>query len=152
LLEPRGALGGKRVVVTAGPTREAIDPVRFISNHSSGKMGVALASAAWRRGADVTLVSGPMSVSAPPSVQVTTVESTDDMKAAIDGALPSTDVLIMAAAPADFRPSNPADVKIKKTDSPAPIALSPTPDILQSTRIRRRQDAIFVGFALETND
>ncbi|HEY2163989.1 MAG TPA: bifunctional phosphopantothenoylcysteine decarboxylase/phosphopantothenate--cysteine ligase CoaBC, partial [Gemmatimonadaceae bacterium] len=152
LLEPRGSLAGKRVVVTAGPTREAIDPVRFISNHSSGKMGVALASAAWRRGADVSLVAGPMSVAAPPAVAVTTVESTDEMKGAIDGALPSTDVLIMAAAPADFRPSNPADSKIKKSDSPAPIALAPTPDILQSTRGKRRQDSVIVGFALETND
>jgi phosphopantothenoylcysteine decarboxylase/phosphopantothenate--cysteine ligase len=152
LLEPRGSLAGKRVVVTAGPTREAIDPVRFISNHSSGRMGVALASAAWRRGADVTLVSGPMSVAAPPAVAVTTVESTDEMKGAIDSALPSTDVLIMAAAPADFRPSDPANSKIKKSDSPAPIALAPTPDILQSTRGKRRQDSVVVGFALETND
>jgi len=152
LLEPRGALGGKRVLVTAGPTREAIDPVRFISNHSSGKMGVALASAAWRRGADVTLVSGPMSVAAPTAVQVTTVESTNDMKVAIDGALPSTDVLIMAAAPADFRPSDPAQAKIKKTESPSSIALAPTPDILQSTRAKRRGDSVIVGFALETND
>lgn len=152
LLEPRRSLAGKRVLVTAGPTREAIDPVRFISNHSSGKMGVALASAAWRRGADVALVSGPMSVAAPPAVAVTTVESTDDMKGAIDSALPSADVLIMAAAPADFRPSNPADAKITKSDTPAPIALAPTPDILQSTRGKRRHDSVVVGFALETND
>jgi phosphopantothenoylcysteine decarboxylase / phosphopantothenate---cysteine ligase len=152
LLEPRGSLSGKRVVVTAGPTREAIDPVRFISNHSSGKMGVALASAAWRRGADVTLVSGPMSVDAPTAVGVTTVESTSDMEAAIDSALPSADVLIMAAAPADFRPSSVAPSKIKKTDAPTPISLAPTPDILKSTRERRRQGSVVVGFALETND
>jgi phosphopantothenoylcysteine decarboxylase / phosphopantothenate---cysteine ligase len=152
LLEPSSPLSGKRVVVTAGPTREAIDPVRFISNHSSGKMGVAIASAAWRRGADVALVAGPMSVATPPAVKVTMVESTDDMKVAIERVLPSTDVLIMAAAPADFRPSAVARAKIKKTDAPQPIALAPTPDILQSTRERRRADSIIVGFALETND
>ncbi len=152
LLEPHGSFSGKRVVVTAGPTREAIDPVRFISNHSSGKMGAAIASAAWRRGADVTLVAGPMSVDAPPSVAVTTVESTSDMKDAIERALPSTDVLIMAAAPADFRPSSVAESKIKKTDSPAPIPLSPTPDILKATREKRRAGSVIVGFALETND
>lgn len=152
LLEPHGSLNGKRVVVTAGPTREAIDPVRFISNHSSGKMGAAIASAAWRRGADVSLVSGPMSVGAPTAVGVTTVESTEDMKDAINEALPLADVLIMAAAPADFRPSSVAPSKIKKNDSPAPISLSPTPDILKSTRGRRRQDSVIVGFALETND
>jgi len=152
LLEPHGSLSGKRVLVTAGPTREPIDPVRFISNHSSGKMGVAIASAAWRRGADVSLVSGPLSVAPPTAVDVTTVESTDDMKDAIDSALPSTDVLIMAAAPADFRPSDPAAAKIKKTNSPSPIQLAPTPDILQSTRAKRRGDSVVVGFALETND
>jgi phosphopantothenoylcysteine decarboxylase/phosphopantothenate--cysteine ligase len=152
LLEPAGTLSGKHVLVTAGPTREAIDPVRFISNHSSGKMGVAIAAAAWRRGADVTLVAGPMSVGTPAAVSVTTVESTADMKDAIDRALPSTDVLIMAAAPADFRPSETQPSKIKKTDSPAPLALAPTPDILQSTRGKRRAGSIVVGFALETND
>ena len=152
LLEPQGSLSGKRVLVTAGPTREAIDPVRFISNHSTGKMGVAIASAAWRRGADVSLVSGPLSVAVPTAVGVTTVESTDDMKDALDRALPSTDVLIMAAAPADFRPAQPVPSKIKKTDSPAPISLAPTTDILQSTRDKRRADAVIVGFALETND
>jgi phosphopantothenoylcysteine decarboxylase/phosphopantothenate--cysteine ligase len=93
-----------------------------------------------------------MSVAAPPAVAVTTVESTDEMKGAIDSALPSTDVLIMAAAPADFRPSDPAGAKIKKSDSPAPIALAATPDILQSTRGKRRRDSVVVGFALETND
>jgi phosphopantothenoylcysteine decarboxylase/phosphopantothenate--cysteine ligase len=152
LLEPSATLSGKRVLVTAGPTREAIDPVRFISNHSSGKMGVAIASAAWRRGAEVTLVAGPMGVDAPVAINVMTVQSTAEMKDAVDRALPSADVLIMAAAPADFRPSKVEGSKIKKNDPPSPIALSPTPDILQSTRDKRRPGTVVVGFALETND
>ena len=151
LLEP-GSLAGKKVLVTAGPTREAIDPVRFISNHSTGKMGVAVAAAAWRRGADVSLIAGPVGVATPPAVEVTSVESTKEMKDAIDRALPSADVLIMAAAPADFRPANAATSKIKKTDSPQPIALAPTSDILQSTKSKRRSGAVIVGFALETHD
>jgi phosphopantothenoylcysteine decarboxylase / phosphopantothenate---cysteine ligase len=145
-------LAGKRVLVTAGPTREAIDPVRFISNHSSGKMGIAVAAAAWRRGADVSLIAGPLGVDAPPAVQLTAVESTDDMKEAIERALPAADVLIMAAAPADFRPARSARTKIKKSESPAPIALAPTSDILQSTKAKRRAGSVVVGFALETDD
>lgn len=147
-----GSLSGKKVLVTAGPTREAIDPVRFISNHSSGKMGVAIAAAAWRRGADVSLVAGPLGVATPPAVEVTAVESTRDMKDAIERALPWADVLIMAAAPADFRPANAATAKIKKSDSPQPIALAPTSDILQTTKSKRRPGSVVVGFALETND
>lgn len=152
LLEPTSPLNGRHVLVTAGPTREAIDPVRFISNHSSGKMGVAIASAAWRRGAVVTLVAGPMGVPSPPSVEVMPVESTNEMKAAIDRALPVADVFIMAAAPADFRPATTAPSKIKKSDSPAPLSLAPTSDILRSTRDKRRSGSVVVGFALETDD
>jgi phosphopantothenoylcysteine decarboxylase/phosphopantothenate--cysteine ligase len=148
----RASLAGKKFLVTAGPTREAIDPVRFISNHSSGKMGVAIAAAAWRRGADVSLIAGPLGVATPPAVSVTGVESTSEMKDAIDRALPTADVLIMAAAPADFRPANAAASKIKKSESPAPIALAPTSDILQSTKAKRRTGSVIVGFALETND
>lgn len=147
-----GPLQGKRVLVTAGPTREPIDPVRFISNHSSGKMGVAIAAAAWRRGAVVELIAGPMSVSPPPGVTVEPVESTDEMAAAVERLLPQADVLIMAAAPADFRPAAPAGSKIKKAASPPAIALAPTPDILTATRHARRPGAVIVGFALETND
>ena len=146
------ALAGRRILVTAGPTREAIDPVRFISNHSSGKMGVALAVAAWRRGASVDLVAGPLSVPAPAGVTVHGVESTEEMAAAVERLLPQSDVLVMAAAPADFRPTVAAAQKIKKSDSPAPLALAPTPDILQRTRSARRDGAVIVGFALETTD
>jgi phosphopantothenoylcysteine decarboxylase/phosphopantothenate--cysteine ligase len=152
LLEPPGALAGKRVVVTAGPTREAIDPVRFISNHSSGKMGVALAAAAWRRGAEVDLVAGPMTVSAPPGVRVHAVESTGDMADAVERLLPVSDVLVMAAAPADFRAAAVASSKIKKTNVAPTLTLAPTRDILKSTISARRAGAVIVGFALETDD
>jgi phosphopantothenoylcysteine decarboxylase / phosphopantothenate---cysteine ligase len=152
LLERGAGLRGKRVLITAGPTREAIDPVRFISNHSSGKMGVALAAAAWRRGASVDLVAGPMSVAPPPGVTVQPVESTADMAEAVDRLLPHADILVMAAAPADFRPSTRATAKIKKAESPNAIALAATSDILLMTKGARRPGAVIVGFALETND
>ena len=152
LLERKQSLKGRRVVVTAGPTREAIDPVRFISNHSSGKMGVAVAAAAWRRGAEVHLVSGPLSVAAPVGVTVHAVESTNDMASKVEQLLPESDVLVMAAAPADFRPAEPASAKIKKASEPRAISLTGTPDILQFTKHARRAGAVVVGFALETND
>jgi len=152
LLEKREVFAGKRVLVTAGPTREAIDPVRFISNHSSGKMGVALAAAAWRRGATVDLVAGPLAVSAPIGVEVHEVESTQDMADAVGSRLPQTDVLVMAAAPADFRPAARATSKIKKDKAPDSISLASTPDILASTKSARSPGSIIVGFALETDD
>jgi phosphopantothenoylcysteine decarboxylase/phosphopantothenate--cysteine ligase len=152
LLEPPRGLAGKRVLVTAGPTREAIDPVRFISNHSSGKMGVALAAAAWRRGAEVDLVAGPLTVATPAGVRVHAVESTGDMAGAVERLLPQSDVLVMAAAPADFRPSETATSKIKKTNVAPTLTLAPTADILKSTKPARRAGAVVVGFALETND
>jgi phosphopantothenoylcysteine decarboxylase/phosphopantothenate--cysteine ligase len=152
LLEPRSALGDKRVVVTAGPTREPVDAVRYISNRSSGKMGVALAAAAWRRGADVVLVAGPLSVAPPVGVAVQETETTEDMAEAVKRELPRANVLIMAAAPADFRAAAPAESKIKKNAMPASLPLAPTPDILESTRGARRQDAVIVGFALETEN
>jgi phosphopantothenoylcysteine decarboxylase/phosphopantothenate--cysteine ligase len=152
LLETKTGLAGKRVLVTAGPTREAIDPVRFISNHSSGKMGVALAAAAWRRGATVELVAGPMAVSAPVGVEMHHVESTQDMAEAVGRRLPETDVLVMAAAPADFRPASAATSKIKKDKAPDAIALATTPDILASTKASRSRGSVIVGFALETDD
>jgi len=152
VLEKSGALAGTRVLVTAGPTREAIDPVRFISNHSSGKMGVALAAAAWRRGASVDLVAGPLSVTAPIGVQLHRVESTQDMADVVRGRLPATDVLVMAAAPADFRPATRASSKIKKDKAPEAISLAPTPDILASTKPARSPGSVIVGFALETDD
>lgn len=152
LLEPDAPLRGRRVTVTAGPTREAVDPVRFLSNRSSGRMGVAIAAAAWRRGADVTLIAGPMDVPVPTGVTVVSVETTEEMGSAVSTALGEADVLVMAAAPADFRPSQPADRKIKKTSSASSLHLEPTTDILLSTRRDRRPGSIVVGFALETND
>jgi phosphopantothenoylcysteine decarboxylase/phosphopantothenate--cysteine ligase len=152
MLEARGALAGRRVLVTAGPTREALDPVRFLSNYSSGKMGVAIAAAAWRRGADVTLVAGPLAVATPHDVRVVHVESTEEMHEAVRAELASSDVLVMAAAPADFRPASAAAGKIKKAQRPDSIALENTGDILATTRDARKKGAVIVGFALETDD
>jgi phosphopantothenoylcysteine decarboxylase/phosphopantothenate--cysteine ligase len=152
LLERDAALAGRRVVITAGPTREPLDPVRFLSNRSSGKMGVALASAAWRRGADVTLIAGPLAVEPPPGVRHGPVETTEEMAAAVGQSLTSADVLIMAAAPADFRAAQPSPRKIKKANAPSSIALAEAPDILLSTRGARRNGLVVVGFALETDD
>ena len=152
LLEGTSSLKGRRVIVTAGPTREAIDPVRFISNHSSGKMGVALAAAAWRRGAHVQLIAGPLGVATPVGAEVRSVESTKEMASAVAEELPGADVMIMAAAPADFRAAAPASSKMKRSAGAATVALAPTPDILATTRSRRRTGAVIVGFALETED
>ena len=152
LLERDGAFRGRRVLVTAGPTREPVDPVRFLSNRSSGKMGVAIAAAAWRRGAEVALVAGPLETDVPPGIDLTSVETTSEMAQTVRAALSAADVLVMAAAPADFRPADVADKKIKKRDKPDAIALAPTPDILATTRDVRRPNAIIVGFALETDD
>ena len=150
MLDGDGVLRGRRVLVTAGGTREAIDPVRYISNRSSGRMGVAIAAAAWRRGAEVTLVAGPMTVDPPVGVTVERVETTEAMRDAVAAQLGDADVLVMAAAPADFRPAAPAAQKIKKAGAPAAIAVEPTDDILLSTRGLRRAGAVIVGFALET--
>jgi phosphopantothenoylcysteine decarboxylase/phosphopantothenate--cysteine ligase len=147
-----GALDGKRVLITAGATREAIDPVRFISNHSTGKMGVALAQAAWRRGAAVDLVAGAVSVAVPAGVKPTLVATTEEMASAVEQLLPEVDVLVMAAAPADFRPAEPEARKIKKTSAPPTLVLAPTQDILLATKSARRPGAVIVGFALETDD
>lgn len=152
LLEEPGALRGKRVVVSAGPTREAVDPVRFLSNRSSGKMGVAIAAAAWRRGADVVLVAGPLAVDAPVGARVRQVETTADMFTAVREEIPGADVLVMAAAPADFRPASAAGQKIKKGSAPESIPLAPTPDILRDTIADRPAGMVAVGFALETDD
>jgi phosphopantothenoylcysteine decarboxylase/phosphopantothenate--cysteine ligase len=151
-METAGALAGRRVLVTAGPTRERLDPVRYLSNHSSGRMGVALAAAAWRRGADVTLVAGPLQVPAPAGARVVSVESTQEMADAVAAALPESDALIMAAAPADFRAERVAEQKIKRGAGTPALSLAPTADILATTRDRRRPGAVVVGFALETTD
>jgi len=146
-----GTLAGLRVVVTAGPTREALDPVRYISNHSSGKMGYAVAAAAREAGATVTLVSGPTRLAAPPGVTVVGVESATDMLAAVNDALAACDIFIATAAVADYRPASPSENKIKRDGAPRALDLVPNPDILAS--VAARADAPFtVGFAAETDD
>lgn len=152
-LEGRTPLAGRRVVVTAGPTREAIDPVRYIGNRSSGRMGYEVAAAAWRRGAEVLLISGPSHLPVPVGVEVRKIESAEEMRAAVADALPAADALVMAAAVADFRPANSAEQKIKKEAGVVPqIALEPTADVLRATREVRRPGSVIVGFALETTD
>ena len=152
LLEKRGSLADRRVIVTAGPTREPIDPVRFISNHSSGRMGTAIAAAAWRRGAQVTLIAGPLAVAVPEGVRYLAVESTRDMQEAVARELPNAQVLVMAAAPSDYRPAVAAANKLKKSGAPRTVELVENPDILLSTRSVRAAGAVVVGFALETDD
>jgi phosphopantothenoylcysteine decarboxylase / phosphopantothenate---cysteine ligase len=152
LLEPRSPLAGRQVVVTAGPTREAIDPVRFLSNRSSGRMGIALAEAAWRRGAHVHLIAGPLGASLTPVFEVEHVDTTEAMRDAVARVLPTADLLVMAAAPADFQPAHVADAKLKKGSAPGALELSEAPDILRSTASARRPGSLVVGFALETHD
>lgn len=150
LLEPASPLTGRHIVVSAGPTREPLDPVRFLSNHSTGKMGVALAAAAWRRGANVTLVAGPLAVEAPVGPRLVAVETTEQMAGAVRDALATADALIMAAAPADFRARAVAGQKIKKGTAVPNLEFEFTTDILTSTRAVRRPECVVVGFALET--
>ena len=143
---------GRNVVVTAGPTRELVDPVRVLSNRSSGRMGVALAAAAWRRGANVTLIAGPLEVALPVGPRVVRVETTEEMSSAVNAAVATADVLVMAAAPADFRAAEVASAKIKKGSDAPTIELAPTPDILRESAPHMRAGSVRVGFALETND
>jgi phosphopantothenoylcysteine decarboxylase/phosphopantothenate--cysteine ligase len=147
-----GSLAGRRVVVTAGPTRESIDPVRVVTNRSSGKMGYRVAEAAWERGADVVLISGPVALPEPVGVTVVKVESTKELEAAVAAALPHADVLVMAAAPADFRPASPSATKQPRSDGALAIPMEPTDDILSGTVERRKAGSVIVGFALETGD
>ena len=152
LLESDSILSGKKFVVTAGATREAIDPVRFISNHSSGKMGIAIARAAWRRGADVILIAGHVDVPLPGELKTVKTSTVDEMSKSVAKELPSADVLVMAAAPADFRPAERAKEKIKKGRGAPKIELEATQDILKSTIPKRKKKSLVVGFALETGD
>jgi phosphopantothenoylcysteine decarboxylase/phosphopantothenate--cysteine ligase len=147
-----GGLAGRRVVVTAGPTRESIDPVRVVTNRSSGKMGYRVAEAAWERGAEVVLVTGPTALPAPIGVRTVRVETTKQLEDAVRAELPAADVLVMAAAPADFRPSDPSDSKRARNDGALAIPMEPTDDILGATRAHRRSGSVTVGFALETGD
>jgi phosphopantothenoylcysteine decarboxylase/phosphopantothenate--cysteine ligase len=147
------SLAGMRVVVTAGPTREPIDPVRYIGNRSSGRMGYEVAASAWRRGAEVELVTGPSHLPVPVGVKVTRVETAAEMRDAVAAALPTADALVMAAAVADFRPVDPAEEKLKKEAGGVPtIHLERTADVLRDTRELRPEGAAVVGFALETVD
>jgi phosphopantothenoylcysteine decarboxylase/phosphopantothenate--cysteine ligase len=152
LLRSDAPWAGRRILVTAGPTREPVDPVRVVTNRSSGRMGHALARAAWLRGGDVTLVTGPAAVEPFPGVEVVRVQTTAEMAAAVAEALPLADVLLMAAAPADYRPAAPLARKAKRAEGTLRIELEPTPDILGGTTARRKKGAVIVGFALETGD
>ena len=153
VLEVLGAsqdLAGETVLVTAGPTREKIDPVRYLSNRSSGRMGYALAEAALRRGARVLLVSGPTSITPPGAAEVTRVESTEEMRDAVLSLLPEASIVIKTAAVADYRPKSAAQQKIKRK-SPMTLELEATPDILRELS-QKKKAQIVVGFAAETEN
>jgi phosphopantothenoylcysteine decarboxylase/phosphopantothenate--cysteine ligase len=145
---------GKKILVTAGPTHEAIDPVRFIGNHSSGKMGFALANAAALRGASVTLVTGPVHLETPRNVERINVESAHQMLDAVVKVASSSDAVIMAAAVADYAPEKSAHAKIKKEPGAAlsSLRLIETPDILNSLSQKKNKMTVLIGFALETDD
>lgn len=143
-------LKGKRVLITAGPTREALDPVRYITNHSSGKMGYAIAEAAIKEGAEVILITGPTNLSSPNQATVISVESTQEMYDAVMANL-EVDVIIKAAAPADYKPAKYSDEKIKKSDSLLQVDFEKNPDILKRVgELKTHQ--ILVGFAAETHN
>ena len=141
-----------RIVISAGPTREAIDPVRFITNRSTGKMGYAIAEAARDRGLEVTLVSGPVNLKAPDGVDFVAIESADDMAAAMKKAAETADIIIMAAAVADYRPKQYSTSKVKKSDGDMVIELERTEDVLLSLGKIKKSNQILVGFAAETDD
>ncbi len=143
-------LQGRKVLVTAGPTREKMDPVRYISNHSTGKMGYAVARAAMMRGADVTLVSGKVNIEPPIDVKVVPVVSAADMEQAVKEAAPAQDIIIKAAAVADYRPRVTADEKLKKKDEELSIELERTEDILAYLGAHRREGQFLCGFSMET--
>ena len=151
VLRERGDLAGRRIVVTAGPTWEPIDPVRFVGNRSTGKMGFAVAEEAFRRGADVTLVVGPGTLQPPEGPAVARVTTAEEMRDAVLGAASDADAVVMAAAVADFRPEAPAGGKIKKEHGPPVVQLVPTPDILSELG-SSKGDRVLVGFAAETED
>ena len=151
--ETEGDLCGKRIMVTAGPTYENIDPVRFIGNYSTGKMGFALAAECARRGADVTLIAGPVALPTPDKrIKRIDVESCEQMHEAAVAAFPQTDAAILCAAVADFRPEKAADRKIKREGEDLVLRLVPTHDIAAELGQMRRNDQCLIGFALETND
>jgi phosphopantothenoylcysteine decarboxylase / phosphopantothenate---cysteine ligase len=152
LLRGKTPLQRRRVVVTAGPTRESIDPVRVVTNRSSGKMGYRVAEAAWERGAEVVLISGPVALPSPVGVTVRRVETTKELEDAVRADLPEADVLVMAAAPADYRPAHPSASKQPRMQGALAVPMEPTDDILSTTEERRKPGSVIVGFALETGD
>jgi phosphopantothenoylcysteine decarboxylase / phosphopantothenate---cysteine ligase len=153
-LGERPPFAGRTVLVTAGPTREPVDPVRYVGNRSSGRMGYALAQAAWRRGARVTLVTGPSSLEAPEGVEVVRVETAVQMRDAVAERIPGMDVSVFAAAVADYRPREPREGKVKRgAAGPEPtLVLVENPDVAGDTRGLRKTGSVTVGLALETDD
>jgi phosphopantothenoylcysteine decarboxylase/phosphopantothenate--cysteine ligase len=155
LSPPASSLRGTRVVVSAGPTYEDIDPVRYVGNRSSGRMGFAIAVEARRRGGHVILVAGPTAVEAPPADEIVRVRSASEMHAAVMRAAERADVVIMAAAVADYTPAQPSEGKIAKTDAPTTLTLQRTRDILADLGSRRGRaglSPVLVGFAAETDN
>ena len=149
--ENKSQLSGKRITITAGPTYEKIDPVRFIGNYSSGKMGFAIAEECYRRGADVTLISGPVSLSCSNGINRIDVESCSNMYKCATSHFDNCDAAILCAAVADFRPEDVSDSKIKRGKQTMEISLMPTEDIAATLGQRKREDQVLVGFALETD-
>ena len=152
---PTGPLLGKKVLITAGPTVEPIDPVRYISNPSSGRMGFALAAEAARLGAEVTLVAGPTQIAPPTDLtKVIRIRTTEEMRTAVLAELPAQDICVFCAAPADFAPESPASKKIKKNQAGETVTLKlvRTPDIAAEANAMRKPNQTFIGFAAETND
>ena len=143
-------LQGLHITVTAGPTQESLDPVRFLTNHSSGKMGYAIAREAMLRGADVTLISGPVALKAPLGVKLVNITTAQEMLEGVQAALPQTDVLVMAAAVADYRPAVVADNKMKKGDTELSIPLARTGDVLGWVAQNRHPGLFVCGFSMET--
>ena len=141
-----------KILITAGPTREYIDPVRFITNRSSGKMGYALADAAQKRGFDTILVTGPVNLEAPANVEVVRIESAAEMAAAVERLFPACDAVVMAAAVADYRPVEVSEHKLKKQPGDLTLRLERTEDILASLGAAKRPGQLLVGFAAETDD
>lgn len=153
-LGEQGGLAGQRVVVTAGPTREAVDAVRYLGNRSSGRMGFALAESAWLAGAEVTLIAGPSALSDPVGIETIRVETARGMLEAARAHVPMADLVVYAAAVADFRPLNPAEGKLKRAETGPGLELSlvANPDVALETRALRKAGSVVVGFALETDD
>ena len=143
---------GKKVLVTAGPTQESIDPVRYLTNHSTGKMGYAIAKMAMLRGAEVTLVTGPTAIAPPPFVKVISIVSAQDMFDAVTSNAPEMDYIFKAAAVADYTPAEYADNKVKKSDSDLSIPLKRTQDILKHLGQHRRPGQVICGFSMETQN